>query len=60
MRNLLKRLELVNLPTNIDQSENKSIPKEIVTSYYQLIGETLEVYEILKKQLSQCELSAQK
>jgi hypothetical protein len=59
MRSLLKRLELVNLPTNIDQSENKSIPNEIVIRYYQLIGETLEVYEILKKQLSQCELNGQ-
>ncbi|WP_395007485.1 M16 family metallopeptidase [Undibacterium sp.] len=59
MRNLMTRLDLVKLPTNIDQTENKSIPNEKKALYYQSISKSLDVISVVRKQLSQCELNGQ-
>jgi len=59
MQNLLTRFELVKLPADIDQTESKFIPNEKVTRYFQSISKSLDVIGIVRKQLSQCELSGQ-
>ena len=59
MWNLLTRLEMVTVPANIDQTESQFLPNEKIVLYYQSISKSLEVIDIVRKQLSQCELNGQ-